>query len=80
MGAYSGHPAKRIRLLLLVLGLAVVVAACGGNDARPGASSSITLPPTLTSAARSREELVRLFDYDRRRPLAVTELGVVRGR
>jgi dienelactone hydrolase len=83
MGADRGHPAKRIRLLLLVLGLAVGVAACGGNDARQGATSSITPPQTPTSgatgtptsAARSREEVVRLFAYDRRRPLAVTELG-----
>ena len=75
MGAYSGHPANRTRLLLLVLGLVIVVAACEGNDARPGASSSPPPPPTPTSAAPSREEVVRLFDYDRRRPLAVTKLG-----
>jgi ABC-type glycerol-3-phosphate transport system substrate-binding protein len=73
MGAYSGHPAKWIRLLLLVLGMLIVVAACAGNDARPAATSSITPSPTSgstgtpTSSARSRDEVARLFDYDRRR-------------
>jgi hypothetical protein len=46
MGACSGHPAKRIRLLLLILGLVIVVAASGGNDAGPAATSSINPPRT----------------------------------
>jgi uncharacterized protein len=81
MGAYSGHPAKRIRLLLLVLGLVIVIAACEGNDARRTTTASNTPGPasgatgTPTSAARSRDEIAQLFDYDRRRPLAVTKLG-----
>jgi hypothetical protein len=59
---------------------------CGGNNARPGTTSSISPPSTSgatgtsTSAARSHDEVVRLFDYDRRRPLAVTTLGSHTGR
>jgi hypothetical protein len=87
MGAYSGHPAKRFGLLLLVLGIVgVVVAACGGNDASPTASSGSSPPPTSatsgtrTSDTLSRGEVARLFDYDRRRPLAITKLGSYTGR
>ena len=82
MGAYSGHPAKRIRLLLLVLGLVIVVAACGGNNAIPAATSGTSQPPTSgiiatpTSDTLSRGEVARLFHYDRRRPLAITKLGL----
>jgi hypothetical protein len=39
MGAHRHHPATRNRLLVLVLGLAWVAAACGGPDARPTAAS-----------------------------------------
>ena len=76
MGAHSGHPAKRIRLLVLVLGLVIVVAACGGNDAHRATTASTTPPPTSaatgtpTSTAGSRDEIAQLFDYDRRRPFA----------
>jgi uncharacterized protein len=86
MDAYSGHSAKLVRLLFFVLGLVIVVAACGGTDAGPAATSSISpsstpgAAGTVTSAVPSREAVARLFDYDRRRPLAVTELGGHTGR
>jgi uncharacterized protein len=87
MGAYSGHPAKRFGLLLLVLGIVgVVVAACGGNDASPTASSGSSPPSTsATSGTRTSDtlssgEVARLFDYDRRQPLAITKLGSYTGR
>lgn len=82
MGAHSGHPAKRISLLLLVLGIVSVVAACGRNDASPAATSGTSPPPTSgtiatpTSSAASGGDLTRLFDYDRRWPLAITEMGL----
>jgi uncharacterized protein len=83
VGAYSGHLAKRFSLLLLVLGMvSVVVAACGGNDASPAATSGTSPPPTSgttaipTSDTLSRGEVARLFDYDRRRPLGITRLGL----
>jgi hypothetical protein len=73
-----------MRLLLLVLGIVgVVVAACGrNNEASPAATSGTSLPPTsgtiatLTSDTLSRGEVARLFHYDRRRPLAITRLGL----
>jgi dienelactone hydrolase len=82
VGAHNGHLAKRFRLVLLVLGIvSVVVAACGGNDASPAATSGSTPPPTAstatpTSSTLSRAEVARLFHYDRRRPLAITRLGL----
>jgi uncharacterized protein len=82
--AHSGQLAKRFRLLLLVLGIvSVVVAACGGNnDASPAVTSGSRPPRTSgavaipTSDTLSRGEVARLFHYDRRRPLAVTRLGL----
>lgn len=83
MRARSGHLAKRFSLLLLVLGVvSVVVAACGGNEASPAATSGTSPPPTSgtiatpTSDTLSRGEGARLFHYDRRRPLAITRLGL----
>jgi hypothetical protein len=81
--AHSGHPAKRFSRLLLVLGIVIVVAACGkNNQASPAATSGTSPPPpsgtivTPTSATLSRGEVARLFHYDRRRPLAITKLGL----
>jgi dienelactone hydrolase len=82
VGAHSGHLAKRSSLLLLLLGIISVLAACGGDDASPPASSG-TGPPrtsgataTPTSGTLSRDEIAKLFNYDRRRPLAITRLGL----
>ena len=82
MGAHSGHLAKRFSLLL-VLGIVLVVAACGrNNQASPAATSGTSRPPasvtvaTPTSATLSSGEVARLFRYDRRRPLAITRLGL----
>jgi dienelactone hydrolase len=73
--AHSGHLARRLGLLLLVLVIvSVVVAACGGNDASPAATSGTIATPT--SDTLSRGEVARLFHYDRRRPLAITRLGL----
>jgi hypothetical protein len=53
--------------------------ACGGNDASPTATSGTSPAPTsaatasATAATLSRGEAARLFSYDRRRPLAITE-------
>jgi dienelactone hydrolase len=81
--AHSGHLAKQFSLLPLVLGIvSVVVTACGGNDASPAATSGSSPPPTSgtiavpTSDTLSRGEVARLFHYDRRRPLAITRLGL----
>jgi uncharacterized protein len=83
MGAYSDHLAKRFGLLLLVLGMvSVVVAACGRtNEASPAATPGTSPPPTSgtatpTSPTLSRGAVARLFHYDRRRPLAITRLGL----
>jgi uncharacterized protein len=70
MGAHRHHPATRNRLLVLVLGLAWVAAACGGPDARPTATSSVAAAPTSLTA--SGGDPTGLFDYDPRQPLAMT--------
>jgi dienelactone hydrolase len=69
MGAHR-HPATRNRLLVLVLGLAWVAAACGGPDARPTATSRVAAAPTSITA--SGGDRTGLFDYDPRQPLAMT--------
>ena len=55
MGAYSGHPAKRIRLLLLVLALPAV--GCGGDsdDSGTTSSSSGTSTASGTQAASQKQ-------------------------
>ena len=70
LGAHRCHRATRSRLLALLLGLAWVVAACGGTSARPTATSGVAATPT--SGAASGGDLQRLFDYDRRQPLQTT--------
>jgi dienelactone hydrolase len=70
MGAHRHHPATRNRLLVLVLGLAWVAAACKGPDARPTATSSIAAAPTSVTA--SGGDRTGLFDYDPRQPLVMT--------
>jgi hypothetical protein len=74
VGAHSGHPVKRSSLLLLVLGIVSVVAACGGNDVSPTVTSGTAA--TTTSGTLSTGEVAQLFDYDRRLPLAITRLGL----
>jgi len=75
MAAHRRHPATPNRVLLLLLGIISVLAACGGNDASPTAT---TPPPasgtmaTPTSDTLSRGEAEKLFNYNRRRPLAIT--------
>jgi dienelactone hydrolase len=78
MGAHSRHSARRTHLLVLLLGIAIAATACGDDDARPAATSG-TIAASPSSAAPSAE-VKRLFDYDRRRPLAVTKLGSNTGR
>jgi hypothetical protein len=62
MGAHRRHPATRNRLLVLVLGLVWVVAACGGPNAGPTATSGVAATPT--SSAASSGDVTRLFDDD----------------
>jgi dienelactone hydrolase len=75
MAAHRRHPATPSALLILLLGIASVAAACGGNHASPTAT---TLPPTSgatatpTSDNLSRGEAEKLFNYNPRRPLAIT--------
>jgi uncharacterized protein len=66
VGADRGRRPARSRWLVLVLGLASVVAACGGTNASPTVTSAATPPPT------SSGDVTRLFDYDRRLPVATT--------
>jgi uncharacterized protein len=79
MAADRWHPATPNRVLILLLGIASVVAACGGNDASPTAT---TPPPTAGTTATptldtlSRGEAKKLFDYNQRRPLAITRLAL----
>jgi uncharacterized protein len=79
MAAHRRHPATPNRLLILLLGIFSVVAACGGNDASPTAT---TQPPTSdttatpTSDTLSRGETTKLFTYNPRRPLAITRLAL----
>lgn len=54
----------------MVLGLAWVVAACGGTNAPPTATSGVAATPTSSGA--SSGDVTALFDYDRRQPLATT--------
>jgi uncharacterized protein len=77
-GAHNGHPAKRTRLLVLLLGITSVATACNNNDANQVAPSGATLPPP--SGATPTAEVMRLFRYDRRLPLAITKLGSNTGR
>jgi uncharacterized protein len=79
MRAYGSHPARRTKLLVVVLGIAGAVAACGNNQASPAARSATTVTPP-SSGATAPAEVTRLFTYDRRQPLAVTGLGGNTGR
>jgi cephalosporin-C deacetylase-like acetyl esterase len=54
----------------VVLTVAWVVSACGGTSARPTDTSGGAA--TATSGAASSGDVTRLFDYDRRQPLATT--------
>ena len=78
MGAHGSHRAKRTRLLLIALGIAIAATACGTNDTRPPATSGTIA--AQASGAAATAEVVRLFDYDRQRPLAVTKPGGNTGR
>jgi uncharacterized protein len=75
MAAHRRHPATPSTLLILLLGITSIAAACGGNDASPTAT---TPPPTSgatatpTSDTLSRSEAEELFNYNLRRPLAIT--------
>jgi uncharacterized protein len=75
MAARRRHPATPNRVLILLLGIASIVAACGGNDASPSATtqpttSGNTATPTLVTLSRGEAE--KLFNYNQRRPLAIT--------
>jgi dienelactone hydrolase len=70
MGAHRRRRATQRHLLVVVLGLVWVVAACGGPSASPTAPSGVAATPT--SSAASSGEVTRLFGYDRRQPLAMT--------
>jgi uncharacterized protein len=69
LGAHRRRRATQCHLLVVVLGLAWVVAACGGPSAPPTATSAVAVTPT--SSAAPSGEVTRLFDYDRRQPLAM---------
>jgi uncharacterized protein len=79
MAAHRRHPATPNRVLILLLGISSVVAACGGNDASPTAT---TQPPTSGTTATptpdtlSRGEAAELFTYNPQRPLAITRLAL----
>ena len=70
MGAHRRRRATQRRLLVVVLGLAWVVAGCGGPSAPPTAPSGVAATPP--SSAAPSGEVTRLFDYDQRQPLATT--------
>jgi uncharacterized protein len=70
VGAHRRRWARQRRLLVVVLTVAWVVAACGGTSARPTDTSGGAA--TATSGAASSGDVTRLFDYDRRQPLATT--------
>jgi uncharacterized protein len=70
MGAHHRHRATWGCPLAVVLGLACVVAACTSTSTPPTATSGVAATPT--SGAASSGEVTRLFDYDRRLPLATT--------
>jgi hypothetical protein len=63
---------------LVTLGFAIATTACATNDARPDATSGTVT--AKASGAAPTAEVVRMFDYDRQRPLAVTKLGGNTGR
>jgi dienelactone hydrolase len=75
MAAHRRQPATPNRVLILLLGITSVVAACGGNHASQTAPTppptSATIP-TPTSDTLSRGEAATLFDYNRQQPLAIT--------
>ena len=75
----SGPAAGRARLLLVVLGIAGVAAGCGSDQAGPAATSRPTVAAPASGTAPPADA-ARLFDYDRRPPLAVTRLGSHTGR
>jgi uncharacterized protein len=79
MRACGPHPARRTRLLVVVLGIASALAACGNNQASPAATSATTVTPP-SSGATPPAKVTRLFAYDRRQPLAITKLGTNTGR
>jgi hypothetical protein len=45
--ACNTHPARRTKLLVVVLRIASIVAACGNNQASPAATSETTATPSL---------------------------------
>ena len=55
---------------MVVLGLAWVAGACGGPSAPPTAPSGGAATPPSSAAPSGK--VTRLFDYDRRQPLATT--------
>ena len=63
---------------MIALGIAIAATACGTNDTRPPATSGTIA--AQASGAAATAEVVRLFDYDRQRPLAVTKPGGNTGR
>jgi uncharacterized protein len=79
MRACDTQPARRTQLLVVVLGIASAVAAWGNNQASPAAMPGTTMT-TRSLGATPPAEVMRLFDYDRRLPLAVTKLGGNTGR
>jgi uncharacterized protein len=79
MRAYGLHTARQTKLLVVVLGIASALAACGNNQASPAATSATTVT-TPASGATPPAEVTRLFTYDRRQPLTVTKLGGNTGR
>jgi hypothetical protein len=80
MRAYGLHTARRTKLLVVVLGIASALAACGNNQASPAATSATTVTTPAASGAIPPAEVTRLFSYDRRQPLSVTKLGGNTGR
>jgi hypothetical protein len=73
------QPARHTGLLLVVLGIAGVVAACGNHQAGPAATSGTTVT-TPTLGAHPSASVASLFNYNRRLPLAITRLGSNTGR
>ena len=77
--ACDTHPARRTKLLVVVLRIASIVAACRNNQASPAATSGTTATPSL-GAPPHPPRTHGLFDYERRQPLAVIRLGATTGR
>jgi uncharacterized protein len=79
VAAGTAKQARRTGLLLVLLGIASAVAACGNHQPSPAATPGTTAT-TPASRLTPSAEVASLFDYDRRRPLAVTRLGGNTGR